>query len=276
MINKTENINITDIDLKQILKEVKCLSFHDFSMYAHTFIRNRTERFMNEYEIVSKADLIYRINKSSKMLGLFLDCIYFQKFELFRDAEMWNYIDENILSKLQKKKEIKIHFPYSTGAEELYSFLYILNKYKTEKFKIYVTGVSEKHVSTIKKAEFTKKHLKASEKNIKLLNSEIDEVFVPENSKFKVKTNFKGEIIYKVCDFFKELHTSEYDLVFFQNKMIYFNSELKEKAENNIIRSLNKRAYFIIGEKEIIKSQLSRKIKGIEKNLSIYKRKLFS
>ena len=279
MTELNSNINLSEIELKHILTEVKCLTGFDFSQYAFNFIKSRTEKFMYKNNVVSEADLIYKINNSTNVAGMFLDNVFFPQYELFRDAEMWNYIEQNIIPKFIKKTEVKIHFPFSSGGENLFSFLYILKNFNTENFQIHITGVSDKHIAEIKKAQFTATHIKASEKNIGLLNSAIDkdDVFISKhNDLFEINYNYKGELIYSTCDFFKEQHLSEFDLVFFQNKMIFFNSELKEKALAAIIRSLKKGSYIVIGEKEQIGRNAERKIKQVDKKISLYKRKIFS
>jgi len=279
LTNTSLNINLSKIELKHVLTEIKCLTGFDFSQYAYNFIKSRTEKFMQYNSIVSEADLIYRINKSSNMAGLFLDNVFFPQYELFRDVEIWNYIEQNIIPKFVKKTEVKIHFPFSSGGESLFSFLYILNNFNTENFQIHITGVSDKHISEIKKAQYTITHIKESEKNINLLNTAIDkdDVFISKNNDlFKINYNFKGQLVYNTCDFFKKQHLSEFDLVFFQNKMIFLNSELKEKALFSIIRSLKKSAYLVIGEKEQIGKNTERKMKQVDKKISLYKRKIFS
>lgn len=279
MAKINSNINLSEIELKHILVEVKCLTGFNFSQYAYNFIKSRTEKFMHKNNIVSEADLIYRINKSSNMAGMFLDNVFFPQYELFRDAEMWNFLEKNILTKFAKKAEVNIHFPFSSGGESLFSLLYLLKSFNTQNYQIHITGVSDKHISEIKKEQFTATHIKESEKNIALLNSAIDkdDVFISKNNySFKINYNYKGKLIYKTCDFFKGKQLSEFDLVFFQNKMIFFNSELKEKALFTIIKSLKKGGYVIIGEKEKIGKSAERKIKQVDKKISLYKRKIFS
>lgn len=272
------NINLSELELKHILAEVKCLTNFDFSLYQKGFIKRRTEFFMFKNNILTESDLIYRINNSSNFIGLFLETIFFQRFELFRDADLWNYIEEKIIPKLIKKDEVKIHFPYATGAEELYSFLYILNKFDTKNFNIYITGVTDKHLSIIKKHIFLNSHIKFSEKNIGLLNSatDKDDIFIERNNYYIIKNNFSGDINYTTCNFFKQQNLAEFDLVFFQNKLIFFNYELKTKALNNIVRSLKKGGYIVLGEKEKIDNESEKKIKKLHKEISIYKRKTFS
>ncbi|NPA44792.1 MAG: hypothetical protein GXO49_04590 [Chlorobi bacterium] len=272
------NINLQEPELRHILTEVKNITGFDFSLYSYGFIKRRTEYFMFKNNVFLETELIYRLNNSLNFAGAFVNNVFFQQYELFRDAEAWNYIDEKILPKLLKKSEIKIYFPFSSGTEDIYSFLFLLNRYKNENFHIFITGVTDKHILEIKKAVFSKNHVKASEKNIGLFNFTLDkdDVFISANENYKVKKEFKGTLHFNTCDFFKNQYLSEFDLVFFRNKMIFFNEELKAKALNFVVRSLKKGAYLILGEKERINTSAEKKIKQLHKGLSIYKRKTFS
>jgi chemotaxis protein methyltransferase CheR len=271
-------VNLKSSDIKHILKEVKCNTGIDFSEYAFCFIKRRTELFMFENKIISVTDLIYKLNKSPVIAGNFLDTIFIPPSELFRDAEVWNYIEKDILPKLITKKDIKIHFAYATGGEELYSFLYILNNFYSENIKICVTAVTEKHLSVIKKGEFSLQHLKASQKNIEILESAVDsdDIFIKNKDVYTIKSNYKGELIFNTCNFFKEVFISEFDIVFFRNSMIYFNNELKDKSLKMVLRSLKKTGILLIGEKELLNEESGKKFKRINKTMSIYKKKTFS
>ena len=272
------DINLKPTELLHILKEVKCITGFDFSEYAYSFIKRRTELLMHANKISSEADLIYRINQSKGFAGQFLETVFVTQSEFFRDSEMWNYIESKILTKLVGKKELNIHLPYSTSGEELFTLLFILSKFDTAKVKITVTAVTDKHLSFIKKGEFNAGHIKASVKNIELLDSAIDsdDVFTETKKLISVKHNFKGQIIYETCEFLKGEYFSEFDLIFFRNTMLYFNSELKEKMLKKVIRSLNKGAFLFIGEKETIGNESGKKLKQVVKNLSIYKKKTFA
>ncbi len=278
ILNKLiSNINLSELELKHILAEIKCLTGFDFTSYSFNFIKRRVEFFMYQNNVSSESDLIYRINKSSVFPGLFLETVFFSSGELFRDAEVWNFFEKIIIPKLIKRNEINIHFPYSTGAEDIYSFLYMIRDFNTEQIKIHITGVTDKHITKIKQNVFTNTNVKLSEKNISLLNNikGVDDIFISQNEKFKIETNFKGQFIYETCDFFKKQYLSEFDIVFFRNKMIFFNPELKDKALSSVVRSLKKGGFLVIGEKEAINKNSERIIKQVKKGISIFKRKTF-
>lgn len=270
-------ISLQNSELKHILKEVHCLSGYDFSQYSYSFILRRTEQFMQKNNIRSEADFIYKINKFSSVAGSFLENVFVSQTELFKDYEVWNYLTNIILPKQTEKEKYTIFFPYSVSGDEFYSLLLILNNFNTKNIRIIVNGVTEIHLEKIKKGCFSERHIKNSTKNIELLIPNIDNdiVFKNKNNCYGIKNNFDGEIIFETCDFFKDRYISEIDLVIFRNSMIYFNSELKEKALKTVIRSLKKGAYLIIGVKENINKETGKKLKLIEKDISIYKKKIF-
>ena len=269
-------INLKMPELKNMLKEVHCITSINFSQYAFSFLKRRTEVFMQANKIDSDSDFIYKINKSPGIAGMFLEAIFVPDSEFFRDAEMWNYLLEKLLVKYNENKELKIHLPYSTSGEELYSLLYVLNTIKkSQNIEILVSAVTDVHLNRIKKGEFNNYQIKSSVKNIELLNSakDSDDIFDLNDKYYIVKHNFKGQINYDVCDFFKGRYINEFDIIISRNNLIYFNSELQEKSLKVLTRSLKKGGYLIIGACETLGDNHKKRYKQINKALSIYKKK---
>jgi len=270
--------NITSAELKNMLKEVYCITGLNFSEYSFSYLKRRTEVFLENNSIKSDTDFIYKVNKSAGFAGQYIEHIYVENSELFRDAEMWNFIETKILPKYSPKHTIKIWFPYSKDSKELYSLLYILgNKDTIFNVDLYVTAVTEKRLSEIKKGLFHSSDLKSSAKNIEILNSAVDadDVFISENGAYKVKNNFKGTVSYDHAEFISDEYISEFDMIFCRNAFIYFNEELQVKAEKLINRALKKGGYLFIGFCENLISENS-KYKQLSKDFSIYKKKTLS
>lgn len=272
-------MNLTKSELTNMLKEVHCITGIDYSQYAFSFIKRRTELFMNSNKVISDTDFIYKINKSPGFAGQFLETVFVPDSELFRDPEMWNFLESKLLPKFSGNKNIKIFLPYSTGAKELYSLLYILNKnIDTSNITITVSSVTDVHLKRMESAKFTDQDIKVSVKNIELLNSanDSDDVFNSKDMSYRIKNDFNGQVNFEVCIFFDGKYLSDFDIVICRNSLIYFNSELQEKAIKTITRSLKKGGYLIIGASEIIGETGKRKYKQISKGLSIFKKKSIS
>ena len=272
-------INLKIPELRNMLKEVQCITGINYSQYAFSFIKRRTELFMMSNKVISDTDFIYKINKSPGFAGQFLETVFVPNSELFRDPEMWNFLESKLLPKFSGKKNIKILLPYSTGAKELYSLLYILNKNPDKSnIEITVSSVTDVHLKQIKSGKFTDNDIKVSVKNIELLNSarDSDDVFYHKDISYSVKNDFNGQLNFEVCNFFDSKYLSDFDIVICRNSLIYFNTELQEKAIKTITRSLKKGGYLIIGASEIIGETGKRKYKQISKGLSIFKKKSIS
>lgn len=269
-------INLQISELKNMLKEVHCITGINCSQYAFSFIKRRTELFMKSNKVVSDIDFIYKINKSPGFAGQFLETVFVPNSELFRDAEMWNFLESKLLPKFSGKKNINIMMPYCTGGRELYSLLYILKENPdSSNITITVSSVTDVHLKRIKSGKFNNNDIKASVKNIEMLNSakDTDDIFYHKNKSYRVKNDFKGQLNFEVCDFFKGIYISDFDIVICRNSFIYFNTELQEKVIKTITRSLKKGGYLIIGASETLDETEKRKYKQINKELSIYKKK---
>jgi chemotaxis protein methyltransferase CheR len=275
-LNKEMNLNTTE--LKNIWIEVENQTGIDYSQYAFSFMKRRTEIFMEKNQLFSDKEFIYRISTSKVMANSFKEEVFIPGMELFRDPEMWNYFTGTILPSFKNNDEIKIALPYITGPEELYSLLYTIgNHEKKLNVVIYVSITSERIKTAIEKGLFDEKQFNASVKNIELLNyaRNSEDIFKRKDNVYQVKHNFKGSINYDAFSLFEYPYIDEFDIVICRNAMIFLNKELQAKAFKLIIKSIKKGKWLILGEKEKLDELHSNHFKQVQKALSIYKRKSF-
>jgi chemotaxis protein methyltransferase CheR len=271
-------MNLTNAELKNILNEVKNHTGIDYYQYAFSFIKRRTEVFMEKNQLFSDTEFIYRINNSKGIATNFKEDVHVTQTELFRDPEMWNYLTGSILPSFKTNEEIKIALPHTTGPEELYSLLYAIGDHEKKwNVFIYVSLASEKCKSIIEKGSFDEKHFKASVKNIEFLNfsRNSEDVFKKKDNVYHLKHLYKGNILYDEFTLFEYPYPDEFDIVIFRNQMIYLNKELQVKAFKMIAKSIKKGKWLILGEREKLDDAYSNNFKQVNKSMSIYKRKSF-
>jgi chemotaxis protein methyltransferase CheR len=271
-------MKLNTTELKNIWIEVENQTGIDYSQYAFSFMKRRTEMFMEKNQLFSDKEFIYRINTSKVLANAFKEELIIPGMELFRDPEMWNYFAGTILPSFKNNDEIKIALPYTTGTEELYSLMYIIgNHEKNLNVVIYASITSERIKTAIEKGLFDEKQFNASVKNIELLNfaRNSEDIFKRKDNVYQVKHNFKGSINYDAFSLFEYPYIDEFDIVICRNAMIFLNKELQAKAFKLITKSIKKGKWLIIGEKEKLDELHSNHFKQVQKALSIYKRKSF-
>ncbi|MCF6183215.1 MAG: hypothetical protein L3J56_01075 [Bacteroidales bacterium] len=263
-------------DVNQVYSEIKSLSDFDFIDYAFSFKRRRIILFMKTQKVFNVDDLIYRFNQSDKFVSDFVRFLFVPQTELFRDAELWNYLNEKIFPKLLLKKDVNIHIPCCTGGEEVYSLMFFLGLFQSSGVTITVSYPLSENENFIKNRKFNQQDLKKCVKNIELLNNVLnpEDVFIGQTNQMRINHFYRGNVNFKKEKIMNQQYISEFDLVLFRNRLIYFNEDLQSTVLPKINASIKKGGYLILGEKEIL-GQMSGKFKKITSKLSVYKKRIF-
>ena len=270
------DLKLSISEINQIYNELNSISGFDFRDYAFSFKMRKITSLMNVNNIFSVEDFIYRLHNSKNIVNEFVKSLFVPHSELFRDAELWNYLQDKILPKLLLKSEVKIHIPYCVNGEELYTLIFFLGLYKSDHISILISHPLKENKEIIKNRVFIQKDLKACLKNIENLDfvHNTEDVFLGHTNKLRINHFYRGEIIFENSTVKNQQHISEFDFVLFRNRMIYFDEILKEEILKKINASLKKGGLLIIGEKESL-DQMSGKFKKLKSNLSAYKKKIF-
>ncbi len=263
-------------EVNRVCVEIKNLSEFDFQDYAFSFKMRRIILFMANQKIPDIENLIYRFNQSVNFVSDFLRFFFIPQTELFRDTELWNYLSVKIFPKLVLKKDVTIHIPYCIGGEEIYSLMFFLGLFKSTAVTILISHPLSENEGNIKNRTFNQTDLKKCAKNIELLNSVLnpEDIFIGQTNQLKINHYFRGKIKFVKEAVTKQHYVSEFDLVLFRNRLIYYNEDLQNIVLQKISASIKKGGLLVLGEKETL-GQLSGKFKKPVPNLSVYKKRIF-
>ncbi len=267
---------LTISEVNQIYNKLKSISGFDFENYAFSFKMRKIISLMKAENVFTVGDFIYRLQNSENTVSEFVKSLFVPQSELFRDAELWNYLHEKNFPKLLLKESVKIHIPYCTAGEELYSLMYFLGLYKSTHVSVLVSHPLPENEGIIKNRIFLQKDLKACLKNIEMLDyiRNTEDVFTERTNYFKFNHFYRGNVDFKCEIPENQQYISEFDMVLFRNRLIYYNENLQEDILRKVNVSLNKGGFLIVGEKEI-SGKFSGKFKKMKSNLSVYKKKMF-
>ncbi len=270
------DIKLSVSEVNQIYNELNTIFDVDIENYAFSFKIRKVVSLMQKENILTAGDFIYLIQHSESAKSEFIKSLFVPQSELFRDAELWNYLQEKVFPKLLLKKEVKIHIPYCIKGNELYSLMFFLGLYPPSSVSITISHPFSENEKIIKNRFFTQKDLKFCQKNIEILKfvKNTENVFRGEKNQLKINHSFGGEVIFEHSIIEQQQHISEFDMVLFRNNLIYYNADLQETVLKKISASLKKGGLLIIGARETL-GQLSGKFKKLKSNLSVYRKKIF-
>lgn len=223
--------------------------------YAMSSLKRRVEVFMNDNYILSANDLIKQIELSNSFLEQFINAILVKDDEMFRDFEFWQTLYLILKNEYADSSEISFWFPDTNSYHEVYSLLIILARLNfIEKSKIQVSSINKLSINTIKSKIITYKDWEEHLTNHKRFdkNEHLEQYFDEIENSYRLKKNLLNNVNVARYNFLTESGIGKYDIILFRNKMLCYNSSLKDIALKKITHSAKHGTLIAIGINEII------------------------
>lgn len=267
------------VETKNIIATINDKYNVDFSDYALTSFKRRIERVMDNYNFKYHDLLINRLTEDPKFLDTFIYETSVPSSEMFRDPSLWRLLRDEILPSLVRdnSQPFKIWLPNSVSGDELFSLAILLHEMDLlGKVQIFVSTLSDQSLELIKSGIISSSKLEISTDNYVRANGKgfFSDYFREEGSAIIRNTDLIRGVTFLKQDILLESFPQGIKLVFYRNKMIYFNQVLQWKVLKNISQAMLQGGLFIIGTKETLSNiYTNTDFALISDNESIYRKK---
>lgn len=229
------------------------------------------EGFMEEHKVRSVDELTDKVTLSGYWYEKLFENLFVSDTEIFRDPTFWASMQNDILPSF--KDEINVWFPDLSSGEELYSLLIAAKETECyDRINIHASSVCENKIEIIKNGFLNARSTNQNADNYKRFNGlgQIEDFFHLSSNKFHLRSGLLDNVFFSFEHFMKEKKENYYDLVFFRNRMLYFNTNWQKKAIASIERTLKKGGLLAIGINEVMHPNTRFEAKN--KHESIYKK----
>ncbi len=265
------------IELRLLLKAIFLKYGYDFRNYAKASIKRRVEGFLSRAGIKNISLLQHEILYNRELFNKLLSHLSVNVTQMFRDPDFYRALKTNIIPELKKKKVLKIwHAGCSTG-EEVYSLAIILKEEGLyEKCRIYATDMDEVVLRKAKEAiypvnciqEYTLNYNKAGCKK------SFNDYYTAKYEYAMLNSELKENILFSNHNLAIDSVFGEMDIIICRNVMIYFDSDLQERAFKLFKDSLCVKGILCLGSKETIRiSEYSDDFEDVVAKQKIYRLK---
>ena len=252
--------------MNEIKKEITEMLFQshgiDISKYDDDFIGKSILRRIQHNNCANEKDYISFFRESNIEGGLFLDSLFINYSEFFRNSLTFAVLENLILPGIllrnsnNKKKEIRIWSAACAAGQEAYSLAMVLNEHKSAEgkminFRIFATDYSEAQVTQAQQGQF--QPIALNNLNLKRMT----QWFKKRGENYIVKPELKERIDFSVFDLSCENHScppnsiyGDFDIVLCANLLFYYNAEYRKKIMDKARHCLSKGGYVITGETE--------------------------
>jgi chemotaxis protein methyltransferase CheR len=267
------------VETKNIIATINDKYHIDFSDYALTSFKRRIERVMDNYNFKYHDLLINRLVDDPRFLDTFIYETSVPSSEMFRDPSLWRLLRDEILPALvrENSQPLKIWLPNSVSGDELFSLAIVLHEMDLlGKVQIFVSVLSDRCLEIIKAGIISPSKLEISTDNYVRANGKglFSNYFAEEGNMTIRKTDLIKDVTFLKQDITLSSIPQGIKLVFYRNKMIYFNQVLQWKVLKNISQAMVQGGLFIIGTKETLSNiYTNTDFTLISDNESIYRKK---
>ncbi len=268
---------IVPIEVDLLLEAVHRRWGYDFRSYARASIERRLSQFMSSSGYASLSEMIPMVLHDEAFFARLLQHFSLPVTEMFRDPFVYRSLRENVIPMLRTWPHVKVwHAGCATG-EEVYSLAVVLKEEGIyDRTTIYATdfndGALEKARDGIyeigKIQEATRHYQQAGGKTSfsEYYHARYDAAAM--DSALKERMTFANHNL-AVDRAFGEMH-----LVLCRNVLIYFASELQNRALRLFTESLVHGGFLCLGTKEsLLFSEVSGRYEVVDEKAKIYRKK---
>ena len=241
--------------ISHILRQLRAITGHDFSLYKKSTIARRIERRMLQHTITD-TDIYVRFLKENpaEVHQLFKELLI-NVTSFFRDPDAFAVLQHDILPPLCQSKPddtvFRVWVPGCATGEEAYSIAILLRELMDEqhqslKVQIYSTDLDDEAIA-FARAGFYPPNIVQD-----VTPERLRRFFIKEETGYRVKKDIREMVVFAVQNVIKDPPFTRLDLLSCRNLMIYLEVELQNRLIPAFHYALNPGGVLILSPSESI------------------------
>jgi chemotaxis protein methyltransferase CheR len=266
-----------DIELRLLVEAIFLKYHYDFRRYACASLKRRLTTAMARFGCATLSQVQDRVLHDPTFFPTLLDYLTVQVSEMFRDPAYFLALREKVVPLLRTYPSLKIWIAGCSTGEEAWSLAILLREEGLlERTLIYATDINpraleaaEAGVYAIERiAGFTENHRRSG------ATTSLSDYYTAAYDRAVFDKSLREQIVFSDHSLATDSVFAEVQLVSCRNVLIYFTSELQERALGLFRDALCHKGFLGIGSKESL--QFSRAVESFdpfEPRERIYRRK---
>jgi two-component system CheB/CheR fusion protein len=243
--------------LEELLLFIKESRGFDFTGYKRSSLARRICKRMHEAGVPEYVDYRDLLESNTDEFGLLFNTILINVTSFFRDAETWNYLQQEVMPEMLAEgaldREIRVWSAGCASGEEAYSlaiaFAEALGVEECAKrVKIYATDVDDEALRDARVGAYGQKALESLPPELR------DKYFEPNGGQFIFRPDLRRRVIFGRHDITRDAPISRLDLLVCRNTLMYFNVETQSQVIDRFHFALREGGYLFLGKAEMLLS----------------------
>jgi chemotaxis protein methyltransferase CheR len=219
----------------------------DLNCYKERQLKRRILQFMARYNAATFSHLLQLLELNGELLLSFKEFLTINTSEFFRDANVFNYIENTVMREFATTGEpVKIWSAGCSIGAEPYSLAILSREAQLKRFHILATDYDGKALDKAKAGVYSPSLLKNVPAEL------VSRYFDFIEGKYVVKHILKQDVVFKEQNLLSDVFPPAFDLILCRNVFIYFTQEAQAALVSRFLRSLKQGGYLITGSSEFI------------------------
>ncbi|GAB6983807.1 CheR family methyltransferase [Nocardioides pyridinolyticus] len=247
---------MTDDDFEDLLRHIKEQRGFDFTGYKRASLARRVQRRMETVGLQGYEEYLDHLLLHPDEFTQLFNTILINVTSFYRDPDAWQYLQEELLPDLLRRREgrpIRVWSAGCASGQEAYSLAMVLAELLgldefRERVKIYATDVDEEALAQARQATYTEAELEGLPDGLR------DKYLEPSGNRFVFRKELRRSVIFGRNDLVQDAPISHVDVMTCRNTLMYFNAETQNQILNRMHFALRPDGILFLGKAEMLLS----------------------
>jgi len=268
--------DIEELEIRLLLEAIHARYGYRFQDYAQSSMRRRVRVALGRSGLSHLGELQHRVLTNPQFFASILDDLTVRVSEAFRDPGFYRAFREKVVPLLHTYPLLKIWHAGCASGEEVYSTaILLMEEALYERAQIYATDMSPKALELARAgvydeadaAKFARNYAESGGKH------QFYDYCSSAYGKVAVRESLRQNIVFFQHDLASDHSLGEMHVVFCRNVMIYFGTELRERALGLFGECLDHGGFLCLGKNEGLSAEGAQRFAELVPGERIYRRR---
>ena len=265
---------ITYEELAELTNLIKKIYGFDFGLYTGASLKRRVSRVI-QLQRISLGELRTLLTNSPAYFESFLSEITVNVTEMFRDPSYYKALRNDIIPYLSSYPKLNAWVAGCSTGEELYSLAILFKEAGIyDRTFCYGTDINQEVLSIAKEGIYDLKKMKIYSENF--FNSgarrSLSDYYTAKFDAALIDQSLKQNVLFSTHNLASDGVFNEFQLICCRNVLIYFNTELQQRAIDLFYDSLANFGFLCLGSKETLRHGELQRFKIVDRKNNIYQK----
>lgn len=248
-----------DLEIELFLEALYRVHRHDFRHYVRPTLRRRLSQALSAFSCSSVSMLQHRLLREPGLVGPVIDFLTVQVSDLFRDPPFYAALRTRVLPLLRTYPSIRVWIAGCGAGEEVYSLAILLDEEGLlSRSTLYATDVNRGALREAELGVYRLERAQAFSRNYQRAGGRrsLSDYYMAGYDRVAFARRLRENTVFSDHSLATDNVFAEVHLVTCRNVLIYFDTELRDRAVGLFRESLVRRGFLGLGAKENLRTSV--------------------